>query len=174
MTVDGDAFRGAANPILSRIRALHAVPPFQAELLTRTIRRTETHSAGSVLHAEGDAPMRPLAIVAGWAIRQRMLSDGRRQILAFHLPGDLMGVNLHAHPMAATTAVALTDLVVADASELREVVSNCNPDYPDLLKAVDLVDAEEEERQLEHIVRLGRLTAYERLAHFLGTPKWQK
>ena len=37
---------------------------------------------------EGDKPRQVNLILEGWACRYKVLEDGRRQITAFHVPGD--------------------------------------------------------------------------------------
>ena len=43
---------------------------------------------------EGEHPEFVNLILDGWAIRHKMLEDGRRQILAFLIPGDLCDLNV--------------------------------------------------------------------------------
>jgi CRP-like cAMP-binding protein len=38
---------------------------------------------------EGDRPSRCCALIEGFACRSKMTSDGKRQIFAFHVPGDI-------------------------------------------------------------------------------------
>ncbi|HEV7803222.1 MAG TPA: Crp/Fnr family transcriptional regulator, partial [Burkholderiales bacterium] len=56
---------------------------------------------------EGHAIRRASILLDGWAYRARTLRDGRRQILHFLLPGDLIGMCQHRNPMALTTIIAL-------------------------------------------------------------------
>lgn len=105
--------------------------------------------------AEGDVIRKPHAVLSGWAFQQRILTDGRRQILNFLIPGDLIGMSSHRNPAASSSIVAVTEVVTcalptADAgSELAE--------------AYALSAALEKHYLVEHTVRLGRLTAQERL-----------
>jgi CRP/FNR family transcriptional regulator, nitrogen fixation regulation protein len=93
----------------------------------------------------------------------RLLSDGRRQIDGFHLPGDIFG--LEAGEERRTGADAVTDTTVTafrrsdrdaltgDAGALaREVVAA-------MLRAL--------ERAQDHMLLLGRKSAKERVASFL-------
>src|SRR4051794_41022710 len=74
---------------------------------TAVTRRVLAHRE---LVAEGRPVTEPMIVVRGFAARIRLFADGRRQILNFLLPGDLIGVCRQARPVAATTVVALTEL----------------------------------------------------------------
>src|SRR5512139_989244 len=43
---------------------------------------------------EGEQPRLVNLIVDGWAIRYKMLEDGRRQIIAFLIPGDICDIDI--------------------------------------------------------------------------------
>ena len=66
--------------------------------------------------------------------------------------------------MTAST-VALTRMTLADASELLAPATLA--EHPDLSDRLDRAAAAEEGLLLDHVVRLGRQTAYERVAHLL-------
>lgn len=99
------------------------------------------------------------ALLSGWACRQRILMDGQRQILSFLLPGDLIGVCHHRNPLAATTIVGVTEMVMCVAPPAEEGSS--------LAEAYARSAALEERYLVAQITRLGRLNAYERLADWL-------
>lgn len=122
--------------------------------------------AGVELFVEGEPLAKPGALLAGWACRLRMLSDGRRQIFDFLLPGDLFGHPLGAAPLATTSAVTLTPVSIAGTGCLWEMARE--PDrFPGLACAWAVAQARQEAGLLDHVVRLGRQTAYERIAHLL-------
>ncbi len=49
-------------------------------------------SEGATILGEGQVTQRVYVLLAGWAFRFKTLEDGRRQILNFLLPGDLLGL----------------------------------------------------------------------------------
>src|SRR5215213_769455 len=62
-----------------------------------------------IIH-EGAQPRRVNLVIEGWAYRYKHLEDGRRQILAFLLPGDLCDLRMFIlkemdHSIAALTPV---------------------------------------------------------------------
>nr|WP_164467374.1 Crp/Fnr family transcriptional regulator [Caulobacter flavus] len=100
-------------------------------------------------------------LLAGWACLARSLRDGRRQILAFLLPGDAVGFDLLTRSQRGVEAVALTPLKV------RYAQSGFTAGGERLPRAFAAAAAAQHGRMIDQIVRLGRQTAYERMAHLL-------
>jgi CRP-like cAMP-binding protein len=95
-----------------------------------------------------------------------VLSDGRRQVLGFFLPGDTINFALHDDPVAPCTVECLTDVTVADIEPLRRHVANAM--WKDAVSvAVRATIAMDEVITLASIGRLARQSAYERLALLL-------
>ncbi len=124
-------------------------------------------AAGTELVREGEALDTPRLLVAGWACRFRTLPDGRRQIFAFTLPGDLYGLCVRPDAVALTPTVALTPVVVADAAPLGEAIKDKADTHPGLAKACFAMASLEEAYLLNQLMRIGRQTAYERTAHLM-------
>jgi CRP-like cAMP-binding protein len=117
---------------------------------------------------EGRIIDRPLTLVSGWAASYRTLSDGRRQIVDIHVPGDLIGFMLCRDPVASLSTMAVTDIVYGDASPLQEIAMGApDPEVATLCELLRVVDLHDTARRADQAVRLGRLTAYERMAHLL-------
>lgn len=62
-----------------------------ASLAARRVRRRRQREA---IICEGDRPNHVNLILEGWACRYKTLADGRRQILAFLMPGDLCDLHV--------------------------------------------------------------------------------
>lgn len=118
---------------------------------------------GEDIIREGEKPGPVRFLLSGWAIRYKALEDGRRQILAFLIPGDmtdagLIIVSAMDHSLAALTAVRLVEL---PGEELLDLMQQC----PALARAfwrMSLVDAA---IARERMTALGRRNAIERIAH---------
>ena len=141
------ALRGAAN-----------IP---AEAPASGVRRR--FAKGEELFAEGDAAEFFYRVVSGTVRTCKLLSDGRRQIDAFHFAGDLFGLeNGQDHRF---TAEAVEDAVVLAfrrnrfASLLHE-----DPAFGEQLISSMLTSLE---RASDHMMLLGRKTAQEKMATFL-------
>ena len=102
-------------------------------------------------------------VVSGAVRTYKLLSDGRRQIGAFHLPGDVFGLESGpTHRLAAEAIVDTTVRLVKRAS-LAHVAEQDTAVARDLLNmtATNLRHAE------DHMLLLGRKTSLERVAAFL-------
>lgn len=118
---------------------------------------TETHVANKPIEPDGP----PFFLVSGWACLARSLGDGRRQLLSFILPGDGVGFDLLTRGQPSVEILALTQLRVRQARHPL-------PPLSDRLGRVFAgAAAAQQSRLLDQVVRLGRQTAYERMAHLL-------
>lgn len=102
-------------------------------------------------------------IASGWACDLRILCDGRRQIFAFLLPGDTIDL-ARPQSLGACAVVALTQLVVVGGAERGAVDPEHELERRNLEAAMD---ATRQDRLYDHLVRIGRLTARERVIHLL-------
>lgn len=123
-------------------------------------------AAGAELYVEGEFLSKPAALLSGWACRLRVLADGRRQIFDFLLPGDLFGHCTALNAVASTSALTLTTVRVASAGCLFEMAVEPKR-FPGVSRAWAAAQARQDAFLLNHVVRLGRQTAYERVAHLL-------
>lgn len=114
---------------------------------------------------EGASPENSCLIVEGWATRSKSLSDGRRQITAFHIAGDF--VDLHSFllkPMDHTvTALTRCKLALVPHAALMKVTEE-EPHLTRVFWLNTLIDAA---IQREWMVALGRLPASGRLARLI-------
>ena len=118
-------------------------------------------SAHREVMADGEPVTGPSLVLKGWACRVRIFRDGRRQILGFLLPGDLIGLCDQPEPLASTMVTAITEVTLCPAPHPVEKGSRLATAYA-LSRALD------ENYLLRHIGRLGRLSAYERLIDWVA------
>jgi CRP-like cAMP-binding protein len=72
--------------------------------------------AGAELYCEGGEGGEGgdlYVVIEGWMMQYQILSDGRRQILDFALPGTILGLVSASDPMLTHTAESLTGATVA-------------------------------------------------------------
>jgi CRP/FNR family nitrogen fixation transcriptional regulator len=102
--------------------------------------------------------------VASGAVRtMRFTSDGRRQILGFHLPGDVFGLEFgNGHTLSAE-AVTASDIVMVR----RSVIEQLTAKDPSAARALLALTSEQLARARTHALVLGRKGAGERVAAFL-------
>ncbi|NIJ47843.1 Crp/Fnr family transcriptional regulator [Rhizomicrobium electricum] len=139
----------------------------ESALLARQLGAIQTHRPNVRLLSEGDMLDRPRLIRSGWACRVRFLSDGRRQILNYYLPGDILGLSLDPDPVALAGYASLTRLMTMEVGTLRTLALDRPDEYPELAAACRRMKVHEEFYLLAQITRIGRQKAYERVAHLL-------
>ncbi len=133
-----------------------------ADLAQQNIR---TAQARRDIQREGEHAATVKVILDGWAIRHKMLPHGRRQIISFMLPGDMMAVDSTLLAAADHSIGAATPLTYAEVQrEEFEVLRTRSPAIAHALRIDSLVTAA---IQREWTVNLGLRTARERLAHMM-------
>jgi CRP/FNR family nitrogen fixation transcriptional regulator len=118
---------------------------------------------GEEVFAEGDAGTFFYKVVSGTVRTGKLLVDGRRQIDAFHLAGDVFG--LESGDRHRFTAEAVDDVVVIAYRRGRFAsLVHDDPAFGELLMASMLTSLD---RAHDHMVLLGRKSALEKMASFL-------
>lgn len=121
---------------------------------------------GSTILAEGSNSAHLYTLLSGWAFRYKSLPDGRRQILNYLLPGDLLGLQGTIIGEMQHSVEALSPLVlcVFQRNRLHELFQN----HPGLGFDITWLAASEERMLDEHLLSLGRRTAMERAAYLIA------
>ena len=121
--------------------------------------------AGTTFLRQGQHNEHLYTVLRGWAFRYKMLDDGRRQILNYALPADMVGLQGSLMEEMEHSVDTLTDvmLCVFPRSKLLELYSN----FPSLAFDLTWLAAREEQLIDEHLVSLGRRNALERTAYLL-------
>jgi CRP-like cAMP-binding protein len=104
-------------------------------------------------------------IADGWALRQKFLSDGRRQIVSIMLPGELSEKG-PPMPFGAPDTVAAASTVIAISID-REALTALLRRSPALLFALFDEELTHHAITREWVLLHGRRKASERLAYFL-------
>lgn len=124
-----------------------------------------TMPAGTSFLRQGTRNEYLFTVLGGWAFRYKMLDDGRRQILNFALPGDLVGLQGSLMEEMEHSVEALTDVRLCVFP--REKLWTLYTKFPSLAFDVTWLAAREEQLIDEHLVSLGQRTALERTAYIL-------
>jgi len=102
-------------------------------------------------------------VVSGAVRNYKLLSDGRRQIGAFYLPGDVFG--LESGPIHRLTAEAIVDTTVR-LLKRRSLEQAATTDVT-VARSLWAMTAGELRHAEDHMLLLGRKNAMERVANFL-------
>lgn len=150
---------------------LRALPLFLAlaegELaLIESLKRDQSmvRAGASIIH-EGQTNAPLFTLLSGWAFRFKTLSDGRRQILNFLLPGDFIGVQQKMADASAHGVHALTDVMLCVFQ--RDALWELHRSAPKLGFSVTWLTAHEESVVDDALLSVGRRSAEERIATLL-------
>jgi CRP-like cAMP-binding protein len=151
---------------LRYIRAVGAISDSEADLVLQCTSEATVAAAGTELLRSGAQLNQPRVMLSGWAGLSVVLADGRRQLLDFVLPGDLVGFSLHPNAHAKTAVVCLTPVESMKISVLEgclETPERCSG----LLAVLHTAQDHFENRLLNQIVRNGCQSAHEKLCSLL-------
>jgi CRP-like cAMP-binding protein len=159
-----DTFPCRSCPLRSLPLFIEQTP---AELaLIETLKRDQIVIApdAAIIHeGQVDAPL--YTLLSGWAFRFKTLSDGRRQILNFLLPGDFIGVQQKMGDAAAHGVQALTEVMLCVFR--RDALWEFHRSAPSLGFGVTWLTAHEESLVDDALLSVGRRSAEERIATLL-------
>src|SRR6201994_2589184 len=118
---------------------------------------------GSEIFGEAEPAEYVYQVADGSVRTYKLLSDGRRQIGAFHLVGDIFGLENGTTHRFTAEAVADTTVRLVKRRCLEHVAES------DVLVALDLLNMTTSNLQHaeDHMLLLGRKTSLERVAAFL-------
>jgi CRP-like cAMP-binding protein len=157
---------GLADGVELLLTRFKGIAPQDHDLLRRLPGPLENISAAHELSGR-----EPRFLISGWACRFRQLSDGRRQILTMILPSDSIGLDQRAGPLSHCGVITLTPCRAIGAGSVLTAMAS--PGHAYLKQAIDTAAALENSFLLDQIVRLGRQTAMERIAHLLLELQWR-
>jgi CRP-like cAMP-binding protein len=152
--------------VLRFIRTVAAISDSEADLILQGAGEVTIAATGTELLRLGAPLNQPRVILSGWAGLSVVLADGRRQLLDFALPGDLIGFSVHGNTHAKAAAVCLTPVETVKIPAL----ANCleRPErFPGLLSVLHTAQDHFEDRLLNQIVRNGCQSAHEKLCSLL-------
>jgi CRP-like cAMP-binding protein len=155
----------ASLPIIDKMLRYMTLAERELAMLEGFAREARTFGPGTMLLDPREPYTSAFLIHDGWALRYRDLADGRRQIINFLLPGDAFGLGALVlsrpdHAISAITPVTISPIA-------PESLTTMMREQPRLGAAFLWSAAQEEAVLREHIVSIGRRTAYERVAHLL-------
>jgi CRP-like cAMP-binding protein len=112
---------------------------------------------------DGDRPSQCCLILDGFAYRYKMLENGKRQILSFHISGDIPDLqSLHLEVMDHNLATLVPSKVAFIAHNTVRSFIRAHPRIGNVFWRDTLIDAAVFR---EWVINVGRRDAYARLAH---------
>ena len=138
------------------------VTPEELDAINRIKREHLRVPAGGEIIRSGDEAPELYTLYSGWAFRFKTLPDGRRQILNFLLPGDLLGLQAAMFDAALHGIEALTEVQLCVLP--RRDIWRLFGDMPALAFDVAWLGSREESIVDENLTSAGRRSATERVA----------
>ena len=151
------------HPLVRKLESITDLTPEERQALLDLPMRVQPIGADQDIVREGDRPSRCCLVLQGFVCRYKMTLPGKRQIMAFHIAGDIPDLqSLHLatldHSLGTITPC---EVGFIHHEDLRDLI-RCCPRIGDLLWRDTLIDAA---IFREWVVGLGRREAYGRIAH---------
>jgi CRP-like cAMP-binding protein len=155
----------AEHPFVTRLSRLMELGAADLMSLERIVGSERLTKKRKDLIVAGNEYRNLCFVKNGYAIRHKVLRNGKRQILNVILPGDVIGFPVSFFDRSFYSVVAVSDLTY-NVCSLDSFVRLCHEE-PQFGLVLSWLAAHEAAIYAEHIVDLGRRTPSERLAHFL-------
>jgi CRP-like cAMP-binding protein len=153
------------HPFVARINRLVSLGSSDLHSLWRLVETELTVKKRRDLVVDGYEFRKFCFVESGFAARYKLLHNGKRQIVSFVLPGDIIGLPASFVEKARYSVIAVTDMKL-QACAMSAYVQLCY-DRPQFALALAWLAVQEAYLCAEHTINTGRRTPTERLAHFL-------
>lgn len=149
-----------------KLPAFREFTPSELEYVSGFKRGEMRVDKGATIIGEGSQSPHLFTVLSGWAFRYKLLEDGRRQILNYMLPGDLIGLQSGLVGEMQHSIEALTPMVLCmfERSRLMDLYRK----QPELAYDVTWIAAREEQMLDENLLSVGRRSALERCAYLIS------
>lgn len=152
----------AATPLLIQLSHPGPTDP-SAEFHSKDAEMLRVFERDQEIFCEGDPADSLFRVVRGAVRTYKLLSDGRRQIDAFHLQGDIFGIEPGEDHRFSAEAIGPVTVRVFRRRDLRRLVVH---DAAATLVLIEAMGKALEQAQT-HMLLLGRKCAREKIASFL-------
>ncbi|RIK88760.1 MAG: Crp/Fnr family transcriptional regulator [Hyphomicrobiales bacterium] len=121
---------------------------------------------GATVMCEGASNPHLYTVLTGWGFRYKLLPDGRRQIVNYVMPGDLIGLQgtLTGEMQHSIEALSPMTLCMFERNELMTLYRA----HPPLAYDITWLASREECMLDENLLSIGRRSAVERLAYLVA------
>jgi CRP-like cAMP-binding protein len=151
------------------LRSLRIFRPFENQELVfvRKFKKGELAvDKGATVLVEGNHSAHLYTVLSGWGFRYKLMSDGRRQILNYVMPGDLIGLqgSLMGEMRHSVESLSPMLLCMFERDQLHELYRG----HPGLAYDITWLASREEQMLDENLLSIGRRTAMERAAYLIS------
>jgi CRP-like cAMP-binding protein len=152
-----------SNPLLRKLANFTELSAEEKSAVDQCCGDVRYFAAGEDVISQGDRTGGVKLLLEGFACRYKVLEDGRRQVVAYFVPGDLCDLRVFILKRMDHSIGAVCASKVATLSP--ENVLRLTHNYPSLTRALWWSTLVEEAIAREWIVNVGQRNALERMAH---------
>lgn len=152
-------------PLICKLRIFRTLSEEEIGLINTLVETALDFHPGNELISQNTNYRDIYIINSGWAARERLIENGRRQIVNFVLPGDFSCFNACLFKRSAHTVRAITELRAARVE--RRQMLDLMVRHPGLALAFHWANSFEKSLLEERVASLGRRDATERTAHLI-------
>ncbi len=158
-------FPAQAHPLLARLEGIATLTSAEKQAIRDLPMLVQDIRANQDVVREGDRPTRCFLLLEGFTCTFKVTESGKRQIMAFHIPGDISDLqSLHMETLDHTVGTITPCKVGFIAHEALRDLCRRHDGLNDALWRETLIDAA---IFRQWMIGLGRKDAFARLCHFL-------
>jgi CRP-like cAMP-binding protein len=155
----------ALKPLIRRLETITSLSEDEKMAILDLPARVVELRADADIVREGDRPSQCCLLVQGFLCRYKNLADGKRQIMAFYVPGDIPDLlSLHIDVMDHSLATIVPSKVAFIPHDALGRLIDQNSRIAKALWRDTLIDAA---TFREWVVNVGSRDAYSRIAHLI-------
>ena len=154
-----------ANPLIFKLDQAGVLDDADRAVLRELSSHTRRIERHDDLIREGERPENVNLVMEGFACRYKILKDGRRQIMAFLVPGDFC--DLHVAILGTMDHAIGTPWGCTVVEIPRATVDDITANHPRITRALWWATLTDEGTLREWLVNMGQRDADRQMAHFL-------
>ncbi len=160
-----DAANHNAHPTITKLQSILTLSDEECAAILRLPMHIMGLRADQDIVREGDRPTRSCALLEGIACTYKIIDTGKRQIMAFHVPGDVPDLqSLHLRTLDNSVGTLTPCRVGFIQHEDLRALCHAHPRIADAFWRATLIDGA---IYREWVLNVGRRDAYAGMAHLL-------
>ena len=160
-----DAYQPQAHPLIRKLESIFTLTGEERQALIDLPMQVQELRADQDIERERVRVSRSCALLEGFACRYKITGEGKRQIMSFHIPGDVPDLqSIHLKTMDHSLQTITRCKVGFITLEALEDLCRCYPRIAGALWRDTLIDAA---IFREWMINIGRREAYARACHLL-------
>ena len=163
--IGGGRVSSHATLLIKKLESIAVLSEEEKRVVNKLRGTIKTLAAHEDVVSEGDRPSHVCLLIEGFACRYKIVENGKRQIMSFHLPGDIPDLqSLYLKEMDHSLGAVVPSRVLLIPHEIVLDIFTRYPSLGAIFWRDTLIDAA---IFREWMVGIGRRDAYTRIAHLL-------